>query len=147
MSKVKKHSLFPHAYDEVSLVDEGAAGSAHVLITKKAAKSGKGRSMENPCTTDSNPSGAKDGKSKRSKNFEEKKHPRDSKGQMKQTSSESKAKYGKDGTTKAKLDAKCKRRKKKGSGSVSKIGVSKTAMSQWDTQTAVLTKLERKATR
>lgn len=35
-TKVKRHSLRPIVYDEVSLVDEGAAGSAQVLIFKRA---------------------------------------------------------------------------------------------------------------
>lgn len=36
---VKKNSLFPIAYDEISLVDSGAAGDAHVLIMKRESSS------------------------------------------------------------------------------------------------------------
>lgn len=170
--KVKKHSLFPLGYDEISLVDEGAAGSADVLIMKrrvaagkpkaaklqpKKKKKGKGKSQENPCTDETNSTGAKDGKSKRSKNFEEKKHPRDEKGQMKETSKESKEKYGKDGTTKAKLEAECRRRRRgnkvKQAKTPNKLPtvkkgrstITKTSMSTWDSDAHIRALLERKA--
>lgn len=93
MSGVKKHRLRPIEYDEVSLVDNGAAQDAHVLIFKR----------KTPCGDEvpSNSTGKKDGKSKRSKNWDEEKHPRKADGTMDKTSQASKEKYGKDGTTAA----------------------------------------------
>lgn len=93
MSGVKKHRLRPIEYDEVSLVDSGAAQDAHVLILKR----------KTPCGSEvpSNSTGKKDGKSKRSKNWDEEKHPRKSDGTMDKTSAASKEKYGKGGTTAA----------------------------------------------
>lgn len=117
----KKHALFPHAYDEISLVDSGAAQDAHVLILKrdtigKAEKAVKVKDKKKgtPCDPKST-TGAKETdpkkKSTRGKNFKEERHPRDSKGRMKQTSADSKSKYGKGGSTKAKLARECKDRK------------------------------------
>ena len=181
---VKKNSLFPIAYDEVSLVDEGAAGSAHVLITKRRpvvpknqkGKKGKGKknrygfevtnattgqvvasSKDKPCKScaaakKKNSTGKKDGKSTRSQNWKEERHPRDEKGQMTQSSSESKAAHGKGGTTQAKLDAQCKKcRKKKGKKGtqhtlVTPIGKTNqpTAMSRWDSEAHIRAIMERK---
>jgi hypothetical protein len=156
----KKNALFPIAYDEISLVDEGAAGSADVLIMKRNGIA-KGRTQSNPCSTASNSSGKKDGKSTRSKNWDENKHPCDEKGKMKQSSSESKKQNGKGGTTKAKLDAKCKEKKRKGVKPARQTtrdpegrrkirrrraekSVEKTAMSTWDSDAQVRALMERK---
>lgn len=96
----KRNSLFPVEYDEVSLVDSGAADDAHVLIMKRAA-----------CVAPSS-TGAKTGKSsQRAKSWSETKHPRNASGQMTNTSSASKSKYGKGGTTSAKQEADCKKKK------------------------------------
>jgi hypothetical protein len=161
---MQKNSLFPLAYDEISLVDSGAAQDADVLIYKAFApasalgpkgsaltaapkgqkpppKGAKPPTMKNPCAKGTNATGAKKGKGKgastRAKNFNPSKHPRNAKGQMAATSAASKKKNGKGGTTKAKLNAACK------SKSVKKV----FAVSNWDTDTIVRSKLERKATR
>lgn len=93
MSGVKKHRLRPIEYDEVSLVDSGAAQDAHVLIIKR----------KTPCGGEvpSNKTGAKDGKSERSKKWKEERHKRKADGTYDKTSQASKEKYGKDGTTAA----------------------------------------------
>lgn len=134
MPKPKRNALFPLGYDEVSLVDEGAGEEVDVLIAKRNNAIGKAKSgtvkvgsqsktpgkggtgkRSNPCNPKSS-TGAKTGNSsKRAVNWKEEKHPRDAKGRMAQSSSESKAKNGKGGTTKSKLDAAC-RGKKKGGG-------------------------------
>lgn len=177
---VKKNSLFPIAYDEVSLVDEGAAGSAHVLIAKRDKKpkgkrkgkkgeahfevvnAGTGqvvasdkKSKNKPCekckaAKKKNSTGKKDGKSTRSQNWKEERHPRDEKGKMTQSSSESKAKHGKGGTTQAKLDASCKQCQKKGKKKgkahslVTPLGKRNSAMSRWDSEAQVRAIMERK---
>lgn len=147
---VKKNSLFPIAYDEISLVDEGAAGSADVLISKRNIKKDRGPinggSACKSCgaLNSKNSTGAKDGKSKRGKNWKEERHPRDKDGKMKKTSPESKSKYGKDGTTQEKLERKCrscrnkKRYKNKGRP------VNKSAMSTAISDTHIRALLERK---
>lgn len=150
----KKNALFPIEYDEVSLVDNGAAGGAHVVIFKRgpgkvvkppkvktklgaAPRVKQGRSQSNPCSTKTNSTGQKTGKSStRAKNWNESKHPRNKKGQMATTSAKSKAAHGKGGTTKAKLDAKCRSK-----------GVSKNySFMSWNTDAIVRSKMERKAT-
>lgn len=191
MPKPKRHALFPLAYDEISLVDDGAAGSADVLIMKrngavtkarpragrvvagsgarepgrppvkdknkgKGGKKGGGRSQENPCSTASNKTGKKDGKSTRSKNWKEEKHKRKEGGKFAETSSESKAKNGKGGTTKAKLDAAC-RKKKGGKGGNAegrpvtgskrprrKPKIEKSSIARWDSDAHLRALMERK---
>lgn len=138
---VKKNALFPLAYDEVSLVDDGAAGSAHVLITKRTIKKDRGpihtgapppphssgsgtfnvvrppkKKKKGVCAScgKENGTGAKTGdSSNRAKNWKEERHPRDEKGKMKGTDKKSKSAHGKGGTTQAKLDRKCKNCRKK----------------------------------
>lgn len=168
---IKKNSLFPIAYDEISLVDEGAAGSAHVLIAKadtvervpkkkKLAGGGKVNGSSGECSSckelkETNSTGAKTGKSSnRAKNWKEERHPRDSKGKMKSSTADSKKAYGKKGTTKAKLESKCKncrKKKKGGSGAISGVAknnarpvVNKSAMSSWDATTRIRAIMERK---
>lgn len=153
---VKKNSLFPIAYDEVSLVDDGAAGSAHVLIKKRRVSvahdtkpSGKKESPCKACGAKENSTGKKDGKSTRSKNWKSERHPRDEEGKMAPTSSESKAAHGKGGTTQAKLDSQCKKCKgKKESRKIKNPNVAKTnqptAMSRWDSDAHIRAIMERK---
>jgi hypothetical protein len=143
MPKPKKHALFPLGYDEVSLVDEGAAGSADVLIMKRATTTNKTSGGSSSDCYGSHETGAKDGKSTRSKNFDEKKHPRDKKGKMKETSKESKEKYGKGGTTKSKLEAQC--RKKKSVAKKGRSTIQKSSMSTWNAEAHIRALLERKA--
>lgn len=172
-----KQALFPIEYDEISLVDSGAAGGAHVLIfkrhaskvlklnpvgnapgipprTKKRKPSGSSTSSStssssssgssssrtsgtqgggttkpkktkkpktNPCNPKSS-TGKKTGKSsQRAKNWNGSRHPRQQGGKFGQTSQQSKQKYGKGGTTKAKQVAECKRRHSK--SRVKSVGV------------------------
>lgn len=194
----KKFSLRPIGYDEISLVDDGAAGSAHVLIAKRRSRGrvsanasqsaqnsdtinisrkppkgkggrDKGRSQSNPCSTSSNSTGAKTGdSSQRAQNWKDERHKRDQDGQFSETPQESKSKYGKGGTTKAKMDRAC--RSKKGSkGKPKKPDVTlktprrarkgkvkpstddgrsvakRSAMSTWDTDAQLMSIMERKA--
>lgn len=133
----KKNVLFPMEYDEISLVDSGAAGDAHVLIMKRdgssvrksaptkpptvpgststpqaaPVKGGHKRKKSNPCNP-KNSTGAKTGdSSQRAENWNEGRHPRQSGGKFGQTSSGSKNKYGNGGTTKAKQNAACRKKK------------------------------------
>jgi hypothetical protein len=112
----KRFALFPKEYDEVSLVDSGAGEGVDVLIFKARGKQ-KPRSSTNACSTEENPTGAKETdpakKSERGKKWKEKRHKRSKEGKFDKTSSESKSKYGKGGTTQEELDAKCGTRKKK----------------------------------
>lgn len=159
----KKQSLFPVEYDEISLVDSGASQEADVLIFKRDGSITKARvpgsvpsagvkgpggpkkaatpSMSKPCATGTNSTGKKiggaSGASARGKNWAPGKHPRNAKGQMAPTSAKSKQKFGKGGTTKAKLNAACKNKSVKKSFS----------FSTWDTDTLLREKIERKATR
>jgi hypothetical protein len=123
---VKKNSLFPLQYDEVSLVDSGANQHADILImkrenpvtkiavpdTKKTDSKKKRKPESDPCGDTTNSTGAKETdpskKSTRAKNYKEDRHKRKEDGQFSQTDKKSKEKYGKDGTTKAKQDAECK---------------------------------------
>ncbi|WP_344543034.1 LysM peptidoglycan-binding domain-containing protein [Streptomyces levis] len=104
-------------YDEISLVDKGANQHAHVVIvkrdvSKKEAKAPVGNMPKNRKADYYNSKKAKN-PSARSSSWDEKKHPRKpagspAGGEFDKTSAESKRKYGKDGTTKAKQDAKKK---------------------------------------
>lgn len=85
-----------------------SAGAKRAAATRRK-KRGPVRKM-NPCKP-TNSTGAKasgSGRSKRAKSFKEDRHPRTKQGKMKQTSAASKKKYGKSGTTKAKLTARCR---------------------------------------
>lgn len=117
---------------------------------KKAKKKAPTRSQKNPCATGTNSTGAK-GKGKqtpRAKNWNPNKHPRKQNGQMATTSAQSKAKNGKGGTTKAKLDAKC--RAKKG-GKAAKVSSGSSflkknfTMNNWEADALVRSTMERKA--
>jgi len=101
MPPPKKNRLTPTKYDEVSLVDFGAAEDAMVLIMKRAAP-------------DSAPAKKKSGETQRAQNWQDSRHPRakpgsaapNSGGTFTKTSSASKSKFGKGGTTAANQDAK-----------------------------------------
>jgi hypothetical protein len=134
MTVQKKYRLVPLEYDEVSLVDSGAAPDAHVVIFKRSGECGKPNSSTGAKETEESK------KSKRAKNFKEGRHPRDEKGRMKQTSSDSKKKYGKGGTTKASLEADCRDKKK----SPKRNRVEKKLVAM-NTQALLRATLERKA--
>jgi hypothetical protein len=218
----KKQTLFPLAYDEISLVDAGGGAAEDdsiapsVLIakrdgsrvrklnpvgnnpTRKKSKqtpgtkpnltthvtspspssststkplNSKKKKKVDPCNPKSS-TGKKTGKSsKRAKTWAEGKHPRQTGskgGQFGTTSSASKKKYGKGGTTKAKQLAECKRRhgspKPKSTKAPryvpmnararnakgrkrSSAGVGATVAKSWDTDARVRALLERKAAR
>jgi hypothetical protein len=145
---VKKHALFPIAYDEVSLVDEGAAGSANVVIIKRDGsvkkrlpvseappppkvktrkKTPKGKKKDFLSSSRkrqwklSREEGDKSGRGSDSWEKKIKRAPKGSPagGEFSETSSENKRKYGKNGTTKAKLDA--RKGKKVATGSRAEI--------------------------
>jgi len=130
LGKPKRNRLTNMVYDEISLVDKGANQHANVVIIKRdpeavAAANRKARANSSvgtmPKNRKANYYNSKKAKnpSARSSSWDEKKHPRKgsgspSGGEFDKTSDESKKKYGKGGTTKAKLDA-----KKKGTSSKS----------------------------
>jgi LysM repeat protein len=115
LGKPKRNRLTNMVYDEISLVDKGANQHANVVIVKrhvvekKEAKSDVGNMPKNRKADYYNSKKAKN-PSARSSSWDEKKHPRKgagsaSGGEFDKTSQESKKKYGKGGTTKAKQDA------------------------------------------
>ncbi|MFE9742948.1 LysM peptidoglycan-binding domain-containing protein [Streptomyces sp. NPDC006477] len=103
-------------YDEVSLVDAGANQHAHVVIVKRqddgpsapAPKKSERKANWYASNREATVSGSGKGKkSQRAQNWDDGKHPRKPKGspaggEFDKTSEESKRKYGKGGTTKAK---------------------------------------------
>lgn len=98
MTIQKKYHLTPTRYDEVSLVDNGAAEDAMVLIMKRDVS--KASSQKPPAKNQK-----KGGDTQRAQNWNEGRHARTPTGvgggEFSTTSSESKKKYGKGGTTKA----------------------------------------------
>ena len=124
--KKKRHRLMNMRYDEISFVDRGANQHAHVMIVKRdiskqrpadssgpTPKSGGGERKAGWYAADRAPTQSGSGKGKqsqRAQNWKEDKHKRKasgspSGGEFDKTSAESKKKYGKGGTTKAKQDA------------------------------------------
>lgn len=92
---------------------------------KPGSKTGKDRKPESdPCKDVTNSTGAKEDdpskKSERGKNYKEERHKRKEDGTYDKTSAESKKKYGKGGTTKAKQDAECRSKGVKKSLAVSR---------------------------
>lgn len=101
-------------YDEVSIVDAGASDDgeehgAHVLLMKRAPKEDSGGSVSTKGSTASSPKKVKrqKGTTERAQHWKEDRHPRNPKGpgggEFKETSSQSKKKYGKGGTTASNL--------------------------------------------
>jgi len=143
LGKPKRNRLTNMVYDEISLVDKGANQHAHVVIIKRddeavnnanrkaRANSSVGTMPKNRKADYYNSKTAKN-PSARSSSWDDKKHPRKasgspSGGEFDKTSAESKKKYGKGGTTKAKLDA-----KKKTSATTSKSYTVKKGDTLWD---------------
>lgn len=130
--KKRRNRLTNMIYDEISFVDKGANQHAHVVLVKRddeavmaanraARKNGSSSSGGRKAdwyAADRAPTESGSGKGKKSEramHWKEDKHPRNAKGSgsprggtFKKTSAQSKKKYGKGGTTKAKLDAKKK---------------------------------------
>lgn len=114
--KKKRHRLTKMVYDEISFVDRGANQHANVVIVKREAPEPTSKPRERKAgwyAADRAPTESGSGKGKksqRSMNWKEDKHPRKASGspaggEFDKTSAESKKKYGKGGTTKAKQDA------------------------------------------
>lgn len=126
----RRHRLTNMRYDEISFVDRGANQHAHVVIVKrdpeivtkqrapvegntsKPAERKAGWYAADRAPTKSG--SGKGAKSQRAQNWKEDKHKRKAAGspaggEFDKTSAESKKKYGKGGTTKAKQDAAAKK--------------------------------------
>lgn len=137
----RRHRLTNMVYDEVSFVDAGANQHADVVLVKRAGveklmhdPSPKTKSSapkqtadwyhENKAPTDA--SGTKT--DLRAQHWEESRHPRIVNGTWAETSGASKKKYGKGGTTKAKLTAAQRAAKKALAAKKKKLAAEKRAL-------------------
>lgn len=123
--KPRRHRLTKMVYDEISFVDRGANQHANVMIVKRegvakqrpaeggSSSKGGGERKAGWYAADRAPTksgSGKGAKSERAQNWKEDRHKRKaagspSGGEFDKTSGDSKKKYGKGGTTKAKQDA------------------------------------------